>query len=66
VRQLDIEGEIRRTQHQHQAHRQVAVAGGASIPVQPAPQLARMPDRPVSCEEIGELDIPTFIRRQMD
>ena len=68
VRQLDIEGEIRRTQHQqqHQAHRQVAVGGGASIPVQPAPQLGRMPDRPVSCEEIGELDIPTFIRRQMD
>ncbi len=68
VRQLDIEGEIRRTQHQtqHQTQRQVAVAGGASISVQPAPQLGRMPDRPVSCEEIGELDIPTFIRRQMD
>ncbi len=64
VRQLDIEGEIRRTHHQTQ--RQVAVSGGASISVQPAPQLGRMPDRPVSCEEIGELDIPTFIRRQMD
>jgi hypothetical protein len=25
-----------------------------------------MPARPVSRDEIGELDIPTFIRRQMD
>lgn len=64
VRQLDIEGEIQRTQHQVQ--RQVAMGGGASISVQPAPQLGRMPDRSVSSEEIGELDIPTFIRRQMD
>ncbi len=64
VRQLDIETEIQRSQPQVQ--RQVAVAGGASISVQPAPQLGRMPDRSVTSAEIGELDIPTFIRRQMD
>jgi hypothetical protein len=30
------------------------------------PPMSRMPARPVSHAEIGELDIPTFIRRQMD
>jgi hypothetical protein len=32
----------------------------------PVPPLGRMPTRAVSSAEIGELDIPTFIRRQMD
>ena len=47
-------------------HRQVAMGGGGSISVPSAPPLARMPTRPVSSKTIGELDIPTFIRRQMD
>jgi cell division protein FtsZ len=50
----------------------VAVGGGNPIPVgnrAPAPSVApaaRMPERVVTREELGELDIPTFIRRQMD
>ncbi len=36
---------------------------GSAGPVTP---LSRMPSRPVSSADIGELDIPTFIRRQMD
>ncbi len=63
VRQMDIEGELAR---QPQVQRQVAVSGGASISVGPLPQMSRMPGRAVSSMEIGELDIPTFIRRQMD
>ena len=41
----------------------VAVGGGASEPVVP---LSRYPERTVSREQIEGLDIPTFIRRQMD
>lgn len=41
----------------------VAVAGGSSEPVLP---LSRFPERTVSREQIEGLDIPTFIRRQMD
>jgi cell division protein FtsZ len=41
----------------------VAVGGGASEPVLP---LTRFPERIVSREQIEGLDIPTFIRRQMD
>ena len=41
----------------------VAVGGGASEPVLP---LSRFPERIVSREQIEGLDIPTFIRRQMD
>lgn len=41
----------------------VAVGGGASEPVLP---LSRFPERTVSREQIEGLDIPTFIRRQMD
>jgi cell division protein FtsZ len=50
----------------------VAVGGGIPIPAgsrAPAPSVApasRMPERVVTREELGELDIPTFIRRQMD
>lgn len=64
VKQMDIESELARPMADSQ--RQVAVAGGASFSVEPAPRLGRMPGRPVSSTEIGELDIPTFIRRQMD
>ena len=41
----------------------VAVGGGASEPVLP---LSRFPEKTVSREQIEGLDIPTFIRRQMD
>ena len=43
--------------------KRVAVGGGASEPVLP---LTRFPERIVSREQIKGLDIPTFIRRQMD
>jgi cell division protein FtsZ len=43
-----------------QPARQVAVAGGRAMP------LGRFPERLVTREQLGELDIPTFIRRQMD
>ncbi len=65
VKQMDIETQIAETAVP-QMQRQVAVGGGASFSVEPAPRLGRMPGRPVSSTEIGELDIPTFIRRQMD
>ena len=43
---------------------QVAAAvGGGSASVVPLP---RPPERVVTREQIGELDVPTFIRRQMD
>jgi cell division protein FtsZ len=43
---------------------QVAAAlGGGSARVVPLP---RPPERVVTREQIGELDVPTFIRRQMD
>jgi len=50
--------------HQAQPARRVAVGGGSSemaeLPFQ------RFPERVVTTEQIRELDIPTFIRRQMD
>lgn len=67
VKQMDIESEIARDEvPEAEAPRRVAAGGGASFSVEPAPRLGRMPGRPVSSREIGELDIPTFIRRQMD
>ena len=67
VKQMDIESEIAHdSRPDAEAPRRVAVGGGASFSVEPAPRLGRMPGRPVSSREIGELDIPTFIRRQMD
>jgi cell division protein FtsZ len=42
----------------------VAVAGGD--PVSSVIPAARLPERVVTREQLGELDIPTFIRRQMD
>jgi cell division protein FtsZ len=53
-------------QREAQVQKQVAVAGGSPIPLDPVTPLSRMPSRPVSSREVGELDIPTFIRRQMD
>jgi cell division protein FtsZ len=41
----------------------VAVGGGGAQPVLP---LNRFPEQPVSRQQLRELDIPTFIRRQMD
>ena len=41
--------------------RAVAVANGSGVM-----PLGRFPERVVTREQIGELDIPTFIRRQMD
>ena len=41
----------------------VAVGGGRAEPVLP---LNRFPEQPVSRQQLVELDIPTFIRRQMD
>lgn len=41
----------------------MAVGGGSAEPVLP---LSRYPERTVSREQIEGLDIPTFIRRQMD
>ena len=40
-----------------------AAVGGSPVGVVPLP---RLPERVVTREQIGELDIPTFIRRQMD
>jgi cell division protein FtsZ len=48
---------------QAEAQRRAAVAGGGNGSVLP---LNRFPERIVTREQIGELDIPTFIRRQMD
>jgi cell division protein FtsZ len=41
----------------------VAVGGGRAEPVLP---LNRFPEQPVTRQQLVELDIPTFIRRQMD
>jgi len=50
--------------HQSQPVRRVAMGGGGSEPVELPFQ--RYPERVVTTEQIRELDIPTFIRRQMD
>ncbi len=49
-------------QHERMEER-VAVGGGGSEPVLP---LNRFPERVVTRDQLEELDIPTFIRRQMD
>lgn len=46
-----------------QVQRKAVVGGGSA---RSAPPLGRLPERVVTREQIGELDIPTFIRRQMD
>ena len=48
---------------QVQPRSQAAAVGGGSASVVPLP---RPPERVVTREQIGELDVPTFIRRQMD
>ncbi len=63
--------QVRQQQHQVaqaqqqvvQPRQQVAAAGGGTANVVPLP---RPPERVVTREQIGELDVPTFIRRQMD
>ncbi len=47
-----------------QPARKVAVGGGSGI--LPLGPFAGRPERVITREEVGELDIPTFIRRQMD
>lgn len=58
---------VQHTQHQVQAQpqpmRRVAMGGGPGGGVVPAP---RMPERVVAPDQLRELDIPTFIRRQLD
>jgi cell division protein FtsZ len=51
-------------QQQVQPPRRVVAVGGSSEPVELPFQ--RFPDRVVTTDHIRELDIPTFIRRQMD
>ena len=48
---------------QVQPQPQLAAVGGGSGHVVPLP---RAPERVVTRDQIGELDVPTFIRRQMD
>lgn len=56
--------DVRKPEPMTMPQRAVAGAGGGGGgSVMP---LNRMPERVVSREQIGELDIPTFIRRQMD
>ena len=49
--------------NRQQVPQQVAAVGGGSASVVPLP---RLPERVVTRKQIGELDVPTFIRRQMD
>jgi cell division protein FtsZ len=49
--------------NRQQVPQQVAAVGGGSASVVPLP---RPPERVVTRKQIGELDVPTFIRRQMD
>ncbi len=44
--------------------RKIVAVGGSSEPMEMPAQ--RFPDRVITTEQIRELDIPTFIRRQMD
>jgi cell division protein FtsZ len=53
----------RQVQPRPQAAAAAAEVGGAPASVVPLP---RPPERVVTREQIGELDVPTFIRRQMD
>ncbi len=49
---------------QQQAQRRVVAVGGSSEALEMP--LGRLPERVITTEQIRELDIPTFIRRQMD
>ena len=50
-------------QRQVQPLLQAAAVGGGPVSVVPLP---RPPERIVTVAQVGELDVPTFIRRQMD
>ena len=50
--------------HVQQPQRRVVAVGGSAQPMEMP--LQRFPDRVITTEQIRELDIPTFIRRQMD
>ncbi len=50
-------------QQQPRVEQRAAVGGGRAEPVLP---LGRFPERVVTRDQLVELDIPTFIRRQMD
>ena len=54
---------VRTPQVEQAAVRFAATGGGAAEPVLP---LTRFPERTISRDQIEGLDIPTFIRRQMD
>ena len=49
---------------QQQPPRRAVAVGGSAEPMEMP--LQRFPDRVITTEQIRELDIPTFIRRQMD
>jgi cell division protein FtsZ len=51
---------------QAEQHREVRLAVGGGSVVDPVLPMARFPERTVSRDQIEGLDIPTFIRRQMD
>ena len=59
-----------RTQQNQMPERRVAMGGGSSDPIERSDRgvvpFNRPPERVVERSQIGELDIPTFIRRQMD
>ncbi|MEX2528305.1 MAG: cell division protein FtsZ [Gemmatimonadota bacterium] len=49
-----------------QEQKMVAMGGGSAQAMKPIMPVNRMPERVVTRQQIGELDIPTFIRRQLD
>ena len=51
---------------QAEQRREVRLAVGGGSVVDPVLPMARFPERTVSRDQIEGLDIPTFIRRQMD
>ncbi len=58
-----IRPDFRRQKSQSAVRPQRAAAGGSAAGVMP---FQRMPERVIARDQLTELDIPTFIRRQMD
>jgi cell division protein FtsZ len=54
-----------RAQEQVETQWKAAASGGGGSPA-PAARFVEAPEKPVVRSPMGELDIPTFIRRQMD